>query len=410
MKYFISSNTGPMIRALSIKDTNAKHIGLVDSMLAELDDQEVDDLRNKGFTVVEDKAISLPNPIVKPRILDNSFPVAELDPTTPGPMKQMATTGVATAQNNGYLGNDKAFIGFTDTGVDATHPDIAANFKQFKDFADLTNTTPIDPVGHGTSCAAMSTGKGIGVAKFHGVAPNVPFAMARVFDASGMTSESIIIDGLSWLISIGVNIINMSLGDDSTVYGTLSQAVDNLANKGILVFVAAGNSGPSPIGSPGNAVSCVTCAACDGDANFATFSSVGPAVGPSGYVDKPDIMAWGENVSLARAKGTTMGNTINDLYVYADGTSFATPFMAGCGALLKSANPSLTPEEIKSLLMDTASPNQEYTKYQEGKGNVRVNDAIVKMAQPSPAPEPAPAPAPTPKPTTGCLGALLMIK
>lgn len=231
-----------------------------------------------------------------------------------------------------------------------------------------------------TACASIMLGKGIKVEKFHGVAPRTKFSMARVMDAKGSGSESTILQGVDWLVETGVSIINLSLGSWLTRYTPFSKAVDNIVDKGITVFVAAGNDGPKQITSPANAVNAITCAACNKDGEYADFSSLGPAKGPDKLsLDKPDIMAWGKDVALARSKGTCMGSEINDDYVYASGTSFATPFMAGCGALLKSINPNLTPAEIKQLLVSTAYDSDKYDKYHEGFGNVKIYDAVNKL-------------------------------
>ena len=377
MKYFISTKDGPMTRTLGLTDSSPKYIKIIDSLVAEMTPGEAIDLRNKGFIVEREEEYFIPAPIMYPHALSSYFPNNELDPKIPGVMAQMETCGIIKLRDMGYLGDKDVHVGIADTGIDNTHRDVNRNLKYFKDFIDRGNTTPTDPGAHGTAVASIMLGNGYYVSKFHGVAPNISFSAARIMDADGRGNESVILEGIDWLVDQGVDIINLSLGSWLTRYTPFSRAVDNIVARGISVFVAAGNSGPQQISAPANAINAVTCGSCNYKGEYSNFSSVGPAKGPDGIsIDKPDIMAWGENVAMSRAFGTRMGNMIDNNYIYASGTSFATPFAAGCGALLKSINKDLTPKQIKDLLMVTAFDSPKYDKYHEGAGNMRIYDAI----------------------------------
>src|SRR5262249_54641177 len=119
---------------------------------------------------------------------------------------------------------------------------------------------------------------------------------------------------------------------------------------GIVVCVAAGNSGPDlyTIGSPGAAADAITVGnmADPGAGGFflEPHSSRGPTA--DGRV-KPDLCAPGYRIRAAQA-GTRSG------YIVGSGTSMSSPFIAGTVALMLQANPSLTPAEVKSILMETA--------------------------------------------------------
>jgi serine protease AprX len=134
-------------------------------------------------------------------------------------------------------------------------------------------------------------------------------------------------------------------GTDST-----SLAVNNAYNSGIVVCVAAGNSGPAKytIGSPGAADKALTVAAM-ADAgemgyNLAYFSSRGPTADGR---TKPDIAAPGYNITAAEANSTNG-------YIQHSGTSMATPFTAGTVALILDADSTLTPSQVVSTITNTA--------------------------------------------------------
>jgi len=402
MKYFVSHPEGPRIQSLDLKDNNAEYIGIVDSVVAEVDDDEVRGLIAKGYNVVPEERYFIPPLPVDNRVrAAGVFPAPELDPATAGSMQQMVVSGVEELISKGYTGKGVR-IGIADTGVDASHPDLVDNFESFKDFVDKNNTTPIDDFGHGSACASIMLGKGIKVAKFHGVAPDAKFLMARVLGSDGSGYEADIVKGVDWLVQQKVDIINLSLGSSTTAYTTFSKALDNAVAQGIAVFVAAGNDGPGKICAPANALNAIAVASCNYKGEHSYFSSRGPAVGSDNKdLAKPDIMAWGEDVALAKSSQGVMGDAINEFYIYASGTSFATPFMSGCGALLKAVKKDLTPADMKALLMSTTYDRPVYEYNREGSGNVRMVAAMDKMN--------AGGTIPTPPPTTptGCLSIFL---
>lgn len=380
-KYFITAKEGPMIKNLGLNDSDTKYINIIDSLVAEMDENEIRDIESKGFIIEQEENYFIPKPIFSPHLQNiEYYPNSELNPKTPGSMKQMISTGVVKLREMGILGNESVHVGIADSGIDGTHPDISDNIKSFKDFVDINNTKPIDPGAHGSGVASILCGNGHYTGKFHGVAPKCSLSVARVMNEKGEGSESVILQGVDWLVDQGVSIINLSLGSWLTRYTAFSRAVDNLVNKGIVVVVAAGNDGPKQITAPANAVNAITCAACNYEGEFADFSSLGPAKGPDALsINKPDIMAWGKDVPMARSRGTSMGNIINDNYIYASGTSFSAPFIAGCVVLIKSLKPELTPIEIKKILMETAIDNSKYDEYHEGVGTIRIYDAIAKL-------------------------------
>lgn len=182
-----------------------------------------------------------------------------------------------------------------------------------------------------------------------------------------------IIEGVEWCIQYNednpnepIDIISMSLGGDALRYDNeqedpLVRAVDEAWNAGIVVCVAAGNSGPDPqtIASPGVSEKVITVGALDDnntansdDDTVASFSSRGPTVYGK---EKPDILAPGVNIISLRSPNSYIdklqkSSRVGSQYFTMSGTSMATPICAGIAALILQQNPDLTPDEVKELL------------------------------------------------------------
>lgn len=293
-------------------------------------------------------------------------------------------------------------IAVVDTGVDATHPDLAGRVAAQ---ADFTGEGDGDGNGHGTHCASIALGSGAasdGV--YRGVAPGATLYAAKVLKASGSGMMSDVMMGVEWAVEQGVQVISLSLGGPGPSSGddALSDTCDAAVDLGIVVCVAAGNDGPRQysIGSPGAARKAITVGASTDNDTIATFSSRGPT--GDGRV-KPDIVLPGVDVVAARAANTSMGTVVNQYYTSASGTSMATPHAAGVCALLLQAQPHLTPEQIKARLMTTAV-DLSATPYAQGSGRV---DAWRCTHDEDP--EPPEIPETPPSPGQGCLALLMRV-
>jgi len=366
-----------------------KQLPLLDNtFVVELDPAEIKALKAQGFRVVPDDLVGVP-PVpsipIKPAGGDK-YPTTELDPALTAPMTQMVDCEVEAAHER--FSGAGINVGIVDTGVWAEHPDLDGAIQNWKDFVD-EEPKPCDPNGHGTACAGMVVGNGSIVSKFHGTAPGAYCSVARVLGANGFGYSSRVIEGLGWLADQGVDVVSVSLGSPKMAYTPLSRALDVLVERGIVVVTSGGNHGPAQIGQPANAYGAITCAACDWNGEYCDFSAVGPAAGVDGVeFAKPDVIAWGRNVALLRALGTSMGSVINDYYVAAAGTSFSTPFVAGLAALyLEAASNS---DDFKTAIMSSAVDNPAYTPHQEGRGAVRIVTAIDRNYTPTPLPKPPP--------------------
>jgi subtilisin family serine protease len=235
-------------------------------------------------------------------------------------------------------------VAVIDTGVLAGHPDlggrVTAGWSKLNNGAAVVGDGGVDPNGHGTHVAgtiAATAGNGLGVL---GVAPAATVIPVRVLDASGSGWDTDIANGMVWAVDHGANILSMSLGTTSAS-ASLSAALDYATSHGVPVIAAAGNGGPGsaalyPAAFPG----AIAVAAIDSTGTVASFSTTGA------YVDvaAPGVGIWSTYSSSGAAA-----------YARMNGTSMATPHVAGLAALVMSAKSGLTLAEVRSRLVDTAT-------------------------------------------------------
>ncbi len=261
-------------------------------------------------------------------------------------------------------------VAVLDTGVDENHPDLQGRQLAEKNFTESPDNT--DEVGHGTHVASTIASKG---EQYPGVAPDAGILDGKVCYPGGC-SESAILGGMQWAADQGAHVINMSLGGgDTPDIDPLEEAVNRISREtGALFVIAAGNSGrPETIGSPGSAESALTVGAVDRNDGIAPFSSRGPAA--DGAV-KPDVTAPG--VGIMAAEAGTQG------HIAADGTSMATPHVAGVVALLKQQHPDWANERLKATVMASARNNPALTPFDQGTGRVDVPTMLAQQVTSAP--------------------------
>lgn len=291
-------------------------------------------------------------------------------------------------------------VGIVDTGIDSSHPDLVGRVLVTRDF---TGEGDGDNHGHGTHVAGIIGGTGAqSGGKYRGVAPECVFVIGKVLKGDGSGSMSDVIAGLEFVAEQHVQVVNLSLGGGANCDGTdaLSVACDSVVDQGIVVCVAAGNSGPSAgtLGSPGCAKKVITIGATDKQDGVADYSSRGPSA--DGRV-KPDLCFPGSSIHSCRAKNTSMGQPIDDFYTTASGTSMATPHATGSSALLLQADPKLLPQAIKDALMNAAK-DLGLDANTQGKGRAQVLKSFQSVSiPPSPPQPPTPEPPPPVPPPPG---------
>ncbi|MGW4795794.1 S8 family peptidase [Nonomuraea sp. NPDC004297] len=284
--------------------------------------------------------------------------------------------GAPVAWAAGYDGTGVK-VAVLDTGIDAAHPDLAGKVADAKSF--IPGEEVQDGHGHGTHVASTIVGSGAASGgRNKGVAPGAQLLVGKVLDNSGSGEVSGIIEGMEWAVNSGAKLVSMSLGGEPTD-GTDpgSQAVDNLtAETGTLFVLAAGNYGAvESVGTPGTAESALTVAAVDKSDTLAGFSSRGPRIGGA---LKPDIAAPGVDIVAARAAGTNLGTPVDDHYTSLNGTSMATPHVAGAAAILAQEHPGWKAAQLKAALM-SSSKDDGFEVYEQGAGRVDLARATAQQ-------------------------------
>jgi serine protease len=291
-------------------------------------------------------------------------------------------------------------VAVIDTGVRA-HVDLADNLLSGYDFISTSSVAndgggrdadandPGDGCNgarsswHGTHVAgtiAAVTNNGEGGA---GVAYDAKILPVRVLGCGGgYTSD--IADAMIWASGTTVGaatapsqparVLNLSLGGRHSCSTTTQSAINQARANGAVVVVAAGNSNESAsLHSPANCANVVTVAATGRTGGRAYYSN---------YGTKIDVAAPGGDQSSGSANGvlSTLNDGYstpgNDSYGYYQGTSMATPHVAGVAALMLARNPSLTPDEVEVLLKTTARPLPRTCSVGCGKGIVSASAAV----------------------------------
>lgn len=222
-----------------------------------------------------------------------------------------------------------------------------------------SSATIYDFSGHGTAVSSCIVGEKSNPEEYAGTGVDVDLALYLSEDVGSETEleEFNLVAALERCDSVGIDVVNISLGyfefDDSTtshVYADLdgvttiaAMGVNVAATKGIFVASSAGNSGPSNISTPCDAMGAFCVGAVDEFDNLAFFSSVGPSA--DGRV-KPDVATRGQDAWLIGQNGQ-IGQS--------SGTSFSSPILAGATACLIQANPNRTVAEVMDAIRESAS-------------------------------------------------------
>ena len=263
-------------------------------------------------------------------------------------------------------------VAVVDTGVQTDHPDLHGRLVPGYDFlnddANVADPPGGTDSGHGTFVAGL-----IALA-----APDARIVPIRVLDPSGQGDEIDVANGIYFAAKHGANIINLSLGS-YLESKAVDAAVAYAQQLGVLVAAAAGNDN---IGDPEYP---------------ATTSGVVGVAATNPFDMKASFSNYGNHITLS-APGTDLYSAYdNGQYAFGEGTSFATPLVAGVAALVWSAHPELSAEGvIEVLAADSASVDALTPDYQHelGAGRVDAERAVgdrLITAPPGPTPGPVPS-------------------
>ncbi len=282
-------------------------------------------------------------------------------------------------------------IAVLDSGVGG-NPFSKSNLNVVRSIAINPDATTLDDLyGHGTHVAGIINGKG--TKETTGIAPEAKLINVKLGDDQGNLTEIDLLLGLQWVYDFkddyDIKIVNLSVSSDtagSYMDSPLSAAVEQLWFNGVTVVAAAGNNriNPSDIDyAPANEPHIITVGAVDGKGQELARDSELASWSKHGFTEqgvlKPEVTApGGDIISLLPGDDSVLANehpeaVINRNYFQMSGTSMAAPMVSGTIALMLEANPSLTPDEIKSILLATDVP---YKNMKDTAGVINARKAV----------------------------------
>jgi subtilisin len=216
------------------------------------------------------------------------------------------------------------------------------SFAEFDMAGDrVPNAQPSDSDEHGTHTAGTIVGRTVSKGAF-GMAPEAQLASAMVIEGGQVIDR--ILGGMDWVIGEGARIMSMSLGLRGFT-PAFQAVIDALRAANVLPVIAVGNEGPNTSRSPGNYVNVLSVGAIGSDDQVADFSSSQQFNRPSNPLC-PDVVAPGVGIlsSVPGGKFKTM-----------DGSSMATPHVAGLAALLLQAKPTATATQLENAIIGSCT-------------------------------------------------------
>lgn len=299
----------------------------------------------------------------------------------------------------GFTGKGVSIV-IIDSGIHP-HPDFKGRVTVFKDFVSgkngVENAYDDHRRGHGTHVAGITAGSGqVSGGRFKGVAPDANIIVLKVLDKFRHINTDDFRSALEWIADnkerYNIKVVNTSVGDYENVAWNLffKKEVDDVLDKGIVWVSSAGNNGMGneSLSYPANEGRIISVGSLDQlytlsdkDDMVSTFSSWGEE---SWSNSKPNLTAPGSNIAAPLAlNGNGNKDSFIDVnsdgkddYVYMSGTSMAAPYVAGLAALLLQANPDLTSNDIRYILMDTADPIKGVPPFIQGSGVVNPEKAL----------------------------------
>ena len=341
---------------------------LIASFVAELNKFQVTKLIDAGYAVFPNKSVKSDGWAIGQRI---------------GYTRASATrmSNAASLHDSGIYGSGVTIV-VLDSGVKTMtgiRQDVYGNHRVYGTYDAVNNKTSMndgEESGHGTHVASIALNSERDIdGEYYGIAPGARLISVKAFDADGQSTYADVIRGIEWSIyyrqAYNIRVLNLSFSSEPLSYywqDPINQAVMKAWQAGIVVVTSAGNGGVTPmgIGVPGNLPYVITVGATtdnytpddDTDDRLASFSASGPTF--EGFV-KPDLVAPGGHLMGLMESKMRLASLYPEFhdggkYFTMSGTSQSSAVVSGVVALMLSADPSLTPDEVKCRLLDSARP------------------------------------------------------
>ena len=322
------------------------------------------------------------------------------------PTPELEQIGVPAAWAQGITGKG-AIVANVDSGVNGDDDTLEDGWRGLFAGSDATWYAPIEltvfpvddqfPVGHGTPVMGIMAGG----AESFGVAFDATWVAGDLFVSGadrlpeGHVSTAIKI--FEWLVDPDgdpttttdvPDVVNNSWGIDTGFNDQdrlvcdpiFDEAIDAMEAAGVIVINSAGNAGTAGVTAPGSRatspVNAFAVGAIDDENNPTSGTGLGPSECGGPFSTKPEVVAPGFLITSRSRFNATVGTF--------SGTSFATPMVSGIVALMRSKNPNITPEEAKTILLETAvdlGPGGDDNTF--GEGLVDAEAALARVDRPS---------------------------
>ncbi len=254
-------------------------------------------------------------------------------------------------------------VAVIDTGINYNLPSLGGGFGAGRkviggyDYFD-NDANPMDAEGHGTAVASVVAARPYTVngVTYQGVAPEAKLVALRVGDADGF-ADSNIEKALKWVVAnrqlYNISVVNLSLGSgnyaDRESNSRYTDEFRALREGGVFVVAASGNSNDEDLDPI--------------DADGVSYPAADPSVFAVGAVDADDVISdWtqrGDELDLLAPGVGIVVPELDGTFVSVNGTSFASPYVAGTAALIKHLDATALPGDIGSILMSSGAPNRD---------------------------------------------------
>lgn len=297
--------------------------------------------------------------LVGPRVTGN-------DPTDPKYPAQWALVGEQGIHpRDAWMkttGDSRIRVAIMDTGIDAKHPELQDRVLPGYDFINKSAQVG-DSHGHGTHVSGVIGARWDNKIGIAGINREVSLIPIRVVPDNGDETDSNLIEGFEFAVAQGARVANCSFGK-AVSSQAVGDVIEAAGQKGLLVVVAAGNDGQnnnSHAAFPANfrTSNMVVVAASTSSGNRANFSNFG--------LTKVDVAAPG-----AAVLSTITGGG----YASWDGTSMATPQVVGVAALVLSVNPSLSPQQVREILIHSVDEKPAFKGKIDSGGVINAAKAV----------------------------------